>query len=165
MVALKPAEMMTGGDHRIEPRMDMHTPYRILLVEDDNYIAKIIGLGMQMLGFPYTLDKASSAEEGLDLWDAQSYDILLTDYNLRGKNGVKLIDELRRQGVAVPMVLFTAYDSPHIRRDAEAVGVSAFLTKPFLIDEFVGLTRRLLVPHEAEVGAIQRPIPIPYPAV
>jgi CheY-like chemotaxis protein len=63
------------------------------------------------------------------------------------------------------MVLFTAYDSPHIRRDAEAVGVSAFLTKPFLIDEFVGLTRRLLVPHASEVGGIQRPISIPHPAV
>ena len=77
--------------------MDIHTPYRILLVEDDNYIARIIGLGMQMLGFPYTLDQATSAEEGLDLWDIQPYDIVLTDYNLRGKNGVKLIDELRRQ--------------------------------------------------------------------
>lgn len=133
--------------------MDMHAPYRILLVEDDNYIARIIGLGMQMLGFPYTLDQATSAEEGLDLWDIQPYDIVLTDYNLRGKNGVKLIDELRRLGAAVPMVLFTAYDSPQTRREAEAVGVSAFLTKPFLIEEFVGITRRLLKPREAEVGS------------
>jgi two-component system, OmpR family, response regulator len=136
--------------------MDIGHTYRILLVEDDNYIAKIIGLGMQTLGYPYHLDQAISAEEGLDLWDDRPYDIVLTDYNLRGKTGVKLIEELKRRGANVPMVLFTAYDSAATRREAAAVGVNAFLSKPFLIDEFVGTTRRLLVPAASEraVGAL-----------
>jgi CheY-like chemotaxis protein len=133
--------------------MDMQTPYRILLVEDDHYIAKIIGLAMQTLGLPYTLDQAGSAEEGLDMWDIQPYDILLTDYNLRGKSGIKLIEELKRRGFGVPMVLFTAYDSPQTRREAENAQVSAFLTKPFLIEEFVSITRRLLAQRALEVGA------------
>jgi two-component system, OmpR family, response regulator len=135
--------------------MDARQTFRILLVEDDHYIAKIIGLGMQTLGMPYHLDQAISAEEGLDLWDERPYDIVLTDYNLRGKNGVKLIEELKRRGATTPMVLFTAYDSAATRREATAVGVDAFLSKPFLIDEFVSTTRRLLAPTEREqaVGA------------
>ena len=135
--------------------MDARHAFRILLVEDDHYIAKIIGLGMQTLGMPYHLDQAISAEEGLDLWDEQPYDIVLTDYNLRGKNGVKMIEELKRRGAIAPMVLFTAYDSAATRREAAAVGVNAFLSKPFLIDEFVGTTRKLLAAREKEqaVGA------------
>jgi two-component system, OmpR family, response regulator len=135
--------------------MDARHAFRILLVEDDHYIAKIIGLGMQTLGMPYHLDQAISAEEGLDLWDEQPYDIVLTDYNLRGKNGVKMIEELKRRGAVSPMVLFTAYDSAATRREAAAAGVNAFLSKPFLIDEFVGTTRRLLAAREQEqaVGA------------
>jgi two-component system, OmpR family, response regulator len=133
--------------------MELHTTYRILLVEDDHYIAKIIGLGMQTLGLPYHLDQASSTEEGLDLWGAQPYDIVLTDYNLRGRSGLKLIEELKRRGANVPMMLFTAYDSAQTRREAEAVGVSAFLSKPFLIDEFVTTTRRLIGQRERAVGA------------
>jgi two-component system OmpR family response regulator len=128
-------------------------PFRILLVEDDHYIAKIIGLGMQTLGFPYELDQAVSAEEGLELWDEHPYDIILTDYNLRGKNGVKLIEELKRRGCTRPTVLFTAYDSPQTRREAVEAGVDAFLAKPFLIDEFVGVTRRFLIPREHALGA------------
>lgn len=133
--------------------MELHTTYRILLVEDDHYIAKIIGLGMQTLGLPYHLDQAGSTEEGLDLWGAQPYDIVLTDYNLRGRSGLKLIEELKRRGANVPMMLFTAYDSAQTRREAEAVGVSAFLSKPFLIDEFVNTTRRLIGQRERAVGA------------
>ncbi len=133
--------------------MATRTPYRILLVEDDHYIAKIIGLGMQTLGLPYHLDQASSAEEGLDLWDAQPYDIVLTDYNLRGRSGVRLIEELKRRGATTPTVMFTAYDSAQTRREAELVGVDAFLSKPFLIDEFVTTTRRLLDTRERAVGA------------
>ncbi|GAB4109374.1 MAG: response regulator [Roseiflexaceae bacterium] len=130
-----------------------HEPFRILLVEDDHYIAKIISLGMQTLGMPYHLDQASSAEEGLELWDIQPYDILLTDYNLRGKSGVKLIEEIKRRAARTPTVLFTAYDAPQTRREAEQAGVDAFMTKPFLIDEFVGITRKLLAIREREVGA------------
>jgi two-component system OmpR family response regulator len=134
--------------------MRTRTSFRILLVEDDHYIAKIIGLGMQTLGLPYHLDQASSAEGGFDLWDEQPYDIVLTDYNLRGKSGVKLIEELKRRGATeTPMVLFTAYDSPQTRREAEAAHVDAFLTKPFLIDEFVHTTRKLLALNEAELGS------------
>jgi CheY-like chemotaxis protein len=129
-------------------------PLRILLVEDDGSIARIIMIAMRDIGVPYTLDQAFSAEEGLELWDVKPYDVLLTDYNLRGMNGIAMIAALRTRGAAdLPTVLFTAYDDARIQRVARAVGVSRFVTKPFVIEEFVKLTRELLPINVSEIGS------------
>lgn len=133
--------------------MEEKLPIRILLVEDDHYIAKVISLGMQSLGVPYHIDQASSAEEGIDLWEQHPYDIILTDYNLRGINGVHMLEMLRQRGSTAPTVLFTAFDSQQTRREAVSANVSAYIAKPFLIDEFVNLTRSLLPAHAAALGS------------
>ena len=120
------------------------TIVRILMIEDDGTIAHLISIAMQTLDVPYQLDQAFSAEEGLDMWHKQPYDLLLTDYNLRGMTGVALMETLRSEGVLVPMVLFTAYDTPRIRKEAQQVGVAAFIPKPFFLDEFVNTARGFL---------------------
>jgi CheY-like chemotaxis protein len=132
--------------------MTTQRPMRILLVEDDNAIANVIALGMQSLGFPYQLDQALSAEEGLDLWEQEPYDLLLTDYNLRGMNGLSLISQIKRTGAKIPMVLFTAYDSPRVRHEARDANVTAFITKPFVIEDFVDVARGLLPWQASAVG-------------
>ena len=129
-------------------------PLRILLVEDDGSIARIIIIAMRDIGVPYAINQAYSAEEGLELWDQQPYDIVLTDYNLRGMSGIAMIAALRARGASdLPTVLFTAYDDARIQKEARAVGVSRFVTKPFVIEEFVQLTRELLPVNASEIGS------------
>src|ERR1700712_5887570 len=129
-------------------------PLRILLVEDDGSIARIIVIAMRNLGVPYHLDQAYSAEEGLDLWDRAPYDLVLTDYNLRGMTGTAMIAALREHGaIDLPTVLFTAYDDAKVRKEARAVGVTHFITKPFVIEEFVNLARGLLPLNASEIGS------------
>jgi two-component system, OmpR family, response regulator len=129
---------------------------RILLVEDDSSISKILAIAMHELGMPYHLDQALSAEEGLELWEREPYDLLLTDYNLRGRSGLGLIGDLKQQGVTAPTVLFTAHDSAQIRRDARAIGVTRFIAKPFIIEEFVNTVRMLLMMNANEKGGTIR---------
>jgi two-component system OmpR family response regulator len=129
-------------------------PLRILLVEDDGSIARIIMIAMRDIGVPYAIDQAYSAEEGLELWDQQRYDIVLTDYNLRGMSGTAMIAALKTRGsVDLPTVLFTAYDDARIQKEARAVGVTRFVSKPFVIEEFVQLTRELLPVNASEIGS------------
>ena len=129
-------------------------PLRILLVEDDGSIARIITIAMRDIGVPYAINQAYSAEEGLELWDQQPYDIVLADYNLRGMNGIAMIAALKARGAAdLPTVLFTAYDDARIRKDARTVGVTRFVAKPFVIEEFVKLTRELLPVNASEIGS------------
>jgi two-component system OmpR family response regulator len=125
---------MTARDQRL----------RILLVEDDNHIGRIIELALPELGLPYEFVTVLSAEEGLELWERQPFDLLLSDYNLRGMTGLQLIEMLKERGVSAPMILVTAYDSADLRRDARTLRVDAYLTKPFFMDELVGTVRRLL---------------------
>jgi CheY-like chemotaxis protein len=129
-------------------------PLRILLVEDDGSISRIIMIAMRDIGVPYTLDQAFSAEEAIELWEQHPYDILLTDYNLRGMSGTAMIAALKARGAAeVPTVLFTAYDDARVRKEARAVGVTRFVAKPFVIEEFVRLTRELLPINASEMGS------------
>ena len=139
-------------ERHVGPTMD-NKPIRILLVEDDGSIARIIMIAMRDLGVPYTIDQAFSAEEGLELWDQQPYAIVLTDYNLRGMTGIALIGALKARGaVDLPTVLFTAYDDARVQKEARAVGVSRFVSKPFVIEEFIKITRDLLPVHASEIG-------------
>jgi CheY-like chemotaxis protein len=119
-------------------------PIRILLVEDDSHIGRIIELALPELGIPYEFVSAISAEDGLEQWDQQPFDVLLTDYNLRGMNGLQLIEELRRQGFHIPTLLVTAYDSADMRREVRNLHIDAYLPKPFFMDELVDTVRRLL---------------------
>ncbi len=130
---------MTARNHRL----------RILLVEDDNHIGRIIELALPELGLPYEFVTVLSAEEGIELWEQQPFDLLLSDYNLRGMTGLQLIETLRGRGVSAPMVLVTAYDSAELRRNARNLKVDAYLTKPFFMDELVDTVRRLLPQSEA----------------
>ncbi|HEU5100130.1 MAG TPA: response regulator [Roseiflexaceae bacterium] len=129
-------------------------PLRILLVEDDGSIARIIVIAMRDIGVPYALDQAYSAEEGLELWERQPYDLVLTDYNLRGMSGTSLIAALKARAAAdLPTVLFTAYDDARVQKEARAVGVTRFVSKPFVIEEFVRLARELLPVNASEMGS------------
>jgi CheY-like chemotaxis protein len=127
-------------------------PIRILLVEDDNHIGRIIELSLPELGVPYTFISALSAEEGLELWAQQPFDILMTDYNLRGMTGLQMVAQLTAEGARVPTLLVTAYDSPEVRREARSLSVDIYLTKPFFMDELVDAVRRLLPLTAREVN-------------
>jgi CheY-like chemotaxis protein len=129
---------------------------RILLVEDDGSIARIIAIAMQDVGVPFHLDQAYSAEEGIDLWRQQPYDLVLSDYNLRGMNGIAMIAALKADAPSLPTILFTAYDDAPVRREAKQVGVSRFIAKPFVIEEFIHLVRKLLPSSSVELSA--RPV-------
>lgn len=129
---------------------------RILLVEDDGSIARIIAIAMQDVGVPFHLDQAYSAEEGIELWRQQPYDLVLSDYNLRGMNGIAMIAALKTDAPNLPTILFTAYDDAPVRREAKQVGVSRFIAKPFVIEEFIHLVRKLLPANNVELSA--RPV-------
>ncbi len=119
-------------------------PVRILLVEDDNNISRIIELAMRGLGIPYEFTAVLSAEEGLERWTEQPYDILIADYNLRGMNGVRLIKTLHERGHHPPTLIVTAYDSNEVRQAAAEAAVDSYITKPFFIDELIERIKQLL---------------------
>lgn len=124
--------------------MSVDKNIRILIVEDDYHISRILQLAMAQGGAPYQQDAALSAEEALEMWDKQPYDLLLTDYNLRGMTGLQLIQTLRDRGEQVPVMLMTAYDTPKLEREAKTLDIAAYIPKPFLIEEVLEKIERVL---------------------
>jgi two-component system OmpR family response regulator len=110
-------------------------------------------LDCERLACSYLLDIAYSAEEGLELFNQHGYDLVMSDYNLRGMNGLSLLITIKRAKPDLPTVLFTAYDTPKLQRDAQSAGVNGYIAKPFLIEDFVSLARHLLPAIENEIGA------------
>lgn len=133
--------------------MDTVSRPRILLVEDDGNIAQIIRIGFHDLGIQYELDHALTAEEGIVMWHQRHYDLLLADYNLRGRNGLDLIAQIKGERSTIPTVLVTAYESSKLRKEARQIGVTEFVSKPFFLDEFTALVRGLLPTTASELGA------------
>jgi DNA-binding NtrC family response regulator len=119
-------------------------PARILLIEDDAGINKLIELGMPELGIPHIFVGVLSAEEGLERWEQEPFDLLITDHNLPGMSGTDLIATLKSRGVTAPMVLYTAYDSPKLARKVSKLGASAFVAKPFLMEDMLDTIYKLL---------------------
>ncbi|MEM8533539.1 MAG: response regulator [Chloroflexota bacterium] len=119
--------------------------HRLLLVEDDVSIANLIRIGMKRLGLRCEMDIAYSGEEGLEQWHRHPYDILITDYNLRGITGFDLIQRLNINTLVTPVVLCTAYDTPSMQQYAQQLGVAAYIPKPFFIDQFVCTVNNLLI--------------------
>lgn len=121
---------------------------KLLLIEDDKKIATAVKRGLEGEGFSVAV-----AYDGIDgLWMATegSYDALIVDIMLPGKNGFRICGELRQAGDWTPILMLTAKDGDLDETEALDTGADDYLTKPFSFPVLVARLRALLrrVGHE-----------------
>ncbi|MGI5175996.1 response regulator transcription factor [Dactylosporangium sp. CA-152071] len=111
---------------------------RVLLVEDEEGLAKTIRQALNVDGF--AVDLALSGTDGL--WAAKGtvYDAVVLDIMLPGLSGYEVCRQLRAAGVWTPVLMLTAKDGEFDEADAFDLGADDYLTKPF---SFVVLEARL----------------------
>jgi DNA-binding response OmpR family regulator len=115
----------------------------ILVVEDDLAIAQTLLFALRLLP-DVAVARAANAEEALTQLAQQSADIILTDHHMQGMSGVELVRELRGQGMTVPIMLITAYDTIQLQREARDAGITEIVPKPFQIDQLLEQVGALL---------------------
>ena len=105
----------------------------ILLVEDDDEVAALVGEMLGQLG--YNVTRASSAVAALGaLADGRAVDLVFSDIMMPGgMNGVELAREIRKRRSDIPILLTSGYAEASVH-DAETAGI-AILAKPYYIDE------------------------------
>jgi DNA-binding NtrC family response regulator len=113
---------------------------RILVVEDEQKLRRVIELQLQSSGFE--VDKAGSAEEALRLADRA--DLILTDLRLPGMDGLELLALLRRQNSRTPVIVMTAFGTVESAVQAMKEGAFDFLPKPFSLDHLTAVIQKAL---------------------
>ena len=112
-----------------------HEPLRILFVDDEEHIRLSEKRVLEELGFP--TDTAVNAEEALRLHAAApgQYQLVITDLNMPGLNGVELAERLHRLEPDLPIFLITGYNELLKGIDPVHAGIRMVLSKPFDMTE------------------------------
>jgi PAS domain S-box-containing protein len=101
---------------------------RVLHVDDD---AGFLAVAKQCLEeqSPFQVDTARSAKEALKKLKHSEYDVIVSDYQMPGKNGLELIRQLRQEGKDIPFILFTCKGREEIAVEALNSGVYRYVRK------------------------------------
>jgi len=115
---------------------------RVLVVEDDEKIASLIVKGLKQAGF--AVDRASDGEDGLYLALTEPYDACIIDIMLPKRDGLNLIEEIRRQGINSPVIILSAKRSVDDRIKGLQTGSDDYLVKPFAFSELLARVQALI---------------------
>jgi FixJ family two-component response regulator len=107
----------------------------IAIVDDDAQVR--VGLRSLLRSYGYTVDAYDSAAALLDDHGQDRHHCIITDLQMPGMSGVELLEQLRRDGCRLPVILMTAFPEANLRKRAFQSGASCFLSKPFEANELL----------------------------
>lgn len=115
---------------------------RLLVVEDYATLRESLARGLRDTG--YAVDATGDGTEGL--WFAQNnpYDVIILDLMLPGLSGTKILEQLRKSGNTVHVLVLTARDSIADRVATLDLGADDYLVKPFAFEELAARLRALV---------------------
>lgn len=120
---------------------------KILVVEDDRDIAKILKMHLQDMGFEVSLKYDGT--KGLDAALSGSFDMIILDIMLPGVDGLELCRKVRQKPGYVPILMLTAKSAEIDRVLGLEIGADDYLTKPFSLPELQARVRALFRRVEA----------------
>jgi two-component system NtrC family response regulator len=128
----------------------------ILLIDDDDSLRRVMEFSLAESG--YRVQTAASGEDGLRLFEKDSYDAVITDITMPGMNGMEVLAKIRHQDARMPVVIITAYGTIESAVEAMKQGAFDYITKPFNRDELRltldrALTMRRLEKENVELRA------------
>jgi DNA-binding response OmpR family regulator len=124
---------------------------RILMVEDEKKLVLFVRKALQAEGF--SVDALHRGDEVVGAASNASFDVIILDIMLPGRDGLSVLRQLRERGVQVPVLLLTARGDVSERVEGLNAGADDYLAKPFVLAELVARVRAL-----ARRGGESRPV-------
>ena len=106
---------------------------RVLVADDSSTMRKIILRSLQAVGVSDT-GEAADGVEAVSMFAQGGFDMVLTDWNMPGKNGLEVVQEIRQTNKDVPIIMVTTEAEKSRVLEAIQAGVSDYLVKPFTAD-------------------------------
>ncbi len=129
----------TGSAPALEPKC------RVLYIDDDEALVFLVTRLLERRGHAVTA--FVSADKALALLRAtdQDFDVVISDYNMPGVNGIDVLREALSLRPAVPVALISGYITDAMRVEAAASGITEIIFKPNSAEELVAAMQRLLI--------------------
>jgi DNA-binding NtrC family response regulator len=124
---------------------------RILIVDDDR--AFRVSTGALLADEGYDVEAAGSADEGLAQLRAARFDLLLLDLKMSGRTGLSMLEEVRRSGLTIPVLMLTGYATVDSAVQALKLGADDYLTKPANNDVLRAKIRAILAARAPLLGS------------
>ncbi len=115
---------------------------KILLVEDDESISKVLKNGLETELF--AVDVATDGEEGSSMGRSNDYDLIILDFTLPKKNGLEVLADIRVKGKTVPVLVLSIESETDLKVKLLDGGADDYLNKPFSFKELMARIRALL---------------------
>ncbi|NOQ90694.1 MAG: response regulator, partial [Gammaproteobacteria bacterium] len=115
---------------------------RLLLVEDDTILGPRLRQDLRRAG--YAVDLVDNGIDGQFQGEEEAYDAVILDLGLPGRPGLEVLQNWRKAGSALPVIVLTARDAWHERVDGLKAGADDYLGKPFHQEELLARLDALL---------------------
>lgn len=115
---------------------------RLLVVEDDKKIASFVVNGLKQAGF--AVDHSGDGDEALALSRSAPYDAVVLDLMLPKRDGLSVLESMRREGSRTPVIILSAKASLDDRIKGLQAGGDDYLTKPFAFSELLARVQALI---------------------
>lgn len=112
-------------------------PGNILVIDDDRSARMLLERVLTRAGHRVSL--VDTAEEGLDKLKAEPFDLLVTDKNLPGLDGLEVLKQARVVRPRLRALLITGFPTPETKSAASELGVHAYVTKPFGVHDILDI--------------------------
>lgn len=103
---------------------------KVLVVDDSGVMRKIIVRSLNSVGVTDIVE-AADGQSGFELFQAQQFDLVLTDWNMPVRSGLELVTDIRSTGSKTPIMMITTEAQKNQILAAVQAGVTDYLIKPF----------------------------------
>jgi two-component system response regulator AtoC len=117
------------------------TKPKILVVDDDRSICKLMGSILQMEQYPFKV--ATSGEQARRAMQEERFDILVSDIYLGDDSGLHLLEHMKSVNAEAEVVIMTAHGSMETAVHAVHNGAFDYISKPFVVDDMLGILHRI----------------------
>ena len=115
---------------------------KIMLIDDDEWIRDSLSLFFESEGCE--LLALETAEEGVQVFLKQPYDIIIADYKLPGMNGLEFFERIKTPDTPVVKILITAFGSEEVISKARTIGIVDIMEKPLTTTTIIETLSKLI---------------------
>lgn len=112
-------------------------PGKILVIDDDRSARTLLERVLTRAGHQVTL--VDNAAQGLEAIARGGYDLLITDKNLPGTDGLEVLRQARERSPEMQAILITGFPTAETRTHAAELGVFSYVTKPFGVHDILDI--------------------------